>query len=218
MADNNVISLYSNPNIEYYRTVPELDNRIVPHCALLLREYVRGDVLDVGAGHGAFTAALTNTNMVRRVVACDINNNNLCHLRKKHYITKRVNLDEYPYNVGGPYDTIISADVIEHLLSPYLHLVELHRLLKPGGRLILVTPQVPRCNVTVPHIGYFSPESLEMMFRRVGFVSSTRIYNGVYSPQLTKITSKIPLLRNVLSVGCYYVVQKSYDGEDNEPN
>lgn len=37
-------------------------------------------------------------------------------------------------------DLVLSLAVIEHLVAPELHLREVHRILKPGGTLLLTTP------------------------------------------------------------------------------
>ncbi len=40
------------------------------------------------------------------------------------------------------FDTVICADVIEHIVNIWMALSEIHRILKPGGRLILTTPNI----------------------------------------------------------------------------
>lgn len=37
-------------------------------------------------------------------------------------------------------DVVLSLAVLEHLREPVLHLTEIHRILKPGGTLLLTTP------------------------------------------------------------------------------
>jgi SAM-dependent methyltransferase len=39
-------------------------------------------------------------------------------------------------------DRVLSADVIEHVVDPYRHIAEIHRILKPGGDFIVNTPNV----------------------------------------------------------------------------
>jgi ubiquinone/menaquinone biosynthesis C-methylase UbiE len=43
-------------------------------------------------------------------------------------------------------DNMIAADVIEHVIRPYDFLLECNRVLKPGGRLILTTPNAISLN------------------------------------------------------------------------
>jgi 2-polyprenyl-3-methyl-5-hydroxy-6-metoxy-1,4-benzoquinol methylase len=127
---------YENPNIAHYSRKSELETeRKVFHCAPLMRAYVAGAVLDCGAGQGHLTDALTKRNAAVRSVLCiDYSDYNKNFLIKKGYAFKKVDLDKCPYlPKAETFDTIISCDVIEHLLSPYLHLVECFRLLRKGG-------------------------------------------------------------------------------------
>jgi SAM-dependent methyltransferase len=40
---------------------------------------------------------------------------------------------------GGEFDAILSTQVLEHVEDPAVHLAECHRLLRPGGRVLLST-------------------------------------------------------------------------------
>lgn len=42
--------------------------------------------------------------------------------------------------LGETFDTVISCETIEHLADPVTALKEIHRVLRPGGRLFLTTP------------------------------------------------------------------------------
>lgn len=49
--------------------------------------------------------------------------------------------DLHSYDFGeNRFDTIVLSEVLEHLHSPHLGIQNVHRSLKPGGRLILTTP------------------------------------------------------------------------------
>lgn len=205
-------SLYDNPNIAFYEKTSELDNeRGLFHCAEIMSKYCYGKVLDVGAGQGSVTQALTrNTFVIEDITAIEKSYYNIRHLRKigiRNIIS--FNIDQYPFPLASEtFDTIICTDVIEHLLSPYLLLTEIHRLLKPNGNLILVTPDARRAPITTPHIHYFSPATIECMFKRTGYYRIKRIYNGILSPKLTNLIQHIPLIRGILSNGCYYIARK----------
>lgn len=61
----------------------------------------------------------------------------------------------------GEFDIIFASHVLEHIRG-YIPLVhELHRILKPGGTLVVKVPEFPsRCAVADPtHVRYFVPES-----------------------------------------------------------
>src|SRR5262249_54841196 len=51
-----------------------------------------------------------------------------------------VETDEFPY-LDGTFDVVIFSELIEHLaINPVWTLAEIHRVLKPGGHMILTTP------------------------------------------------------------------------------
>ncbi len=202
---------YANPNKEHYAGESELNTeRGVFHCSGLMKPYVRGKVLDIGAGQGHMTDALVRDNpSVGDVLCLDCSDYHKRILEEKSYKFRAVDLDVYPYIKGKErFDTVLSCDVIEHLLSPYLHLVECYRLLQPGGYLILSTPQASKTGPSVPHLYYFSPEGIDLLMRRVGFKDIRRIYNGVLGRRLTELTSRLPVVRDIVNKGCYFVARK----------
>lgn len=76
-----------------------------------------------------------------------------------------VELDHYPY-ADNTFDVVLCCELIEHLiLDPTHMLVEIHRILKPNGRLMITTPNVlvlrhanalvrKRQNIYGPYSGY----------------------------------------------------------------
>ena len=76
-------------------------------------------------------------------------------------------------------DAVVLADVIEHLTDPCATLREIHRVLKPGGRLLLLTPDVGSAMAWIfgsrwwglldDHYFYFSRRTLRRVLDREGF-------------------------------------------------
>lgn len=75
-----------------------------------------------------------------------------------------VETDRFPYE-DNSFDVVLFCEIIEHLLSDPVHaLTEIRRVLKPGGSLILTTPNVARLenaekilagqNIYDPYSGY----------------------------------------------------------------
>ena len=87
--------------------------------------------------------------------------------------------------------------VIEHLTGPRRVLTDIHRILKPGGRLLLELPNYDGyaravfgtywAALDVPrHLYHFTPATLDALLRRVGFRPET--IHGVPSAVVTACT------------------------------
>ena len=98
-----------------------------------------------------------------------------------------------PYE-DGSFETAISGEVLEHLLVDPMHmLLELRRVLKPGGTLVLTTPNIsswgslsnilhaqvnpqiysrypqPSASDDRPHIREYTPKELNLLLTEAGF-------------------------------------------------
>jgi SAM-dependent methyltransferase len=72
------------------------------------------------------------------------------------------------------------VDVIEHVPDPRRLVREAHGLLRPGGLLLVVTPDVSSIaarafgrrwwHYRIAHVGYFSPGTLDLLLSASGFV------------------------------------------------
>jgi SAM-dependent methyltransferase len=74
--------------------------------------------------------------------------------------------DRYPYD-DGSFETVLACELIEHLLKDPMHLVlECHRILEEGGRLVVTTPNVASLTsvARVLH-GYDNPQ-ISSAYRR----------------------------------------------------
>lgn len=67
-------------------------------------------------------------------------------------------------------DTIISLSVMEHLCEPQTMLNEAHRILKPGGSMILQVPWQWHVHEAPYDFFRYTPYGLRYMFAKAGFV------------------------------------------------
>jgi 2-polyprenyl-3-methyl-5-hydroxy-6-metoxy-1,4-benzoquinol methylase len=99
---------------------------------------LQGDLLDFGAGMGTLLRRLDATHRFRSVTAADI-------MKRPPDLSEGVRWVECDLNERVPlpdssFDVVLSAEVIEHLENPRAIAREWFRLLRPGGTLVVSTP------------------------------------------------------------------------------
>ncbi|NGO72805.1 class I SAM-dependent methyltransferase [Streptomyces boncukensis] len=101
-----------------------------------------GTVLDIGCGDGS--AAATASRLLRRhhIVGVDWSQDALRRAASR-LTAVRGELSEpgLPFRTDSA-DAVLFSEVIEHLVDPDAALDELHRVLRPGGHLLLSTPNL----------------------------------------------------------------------------
>jgi len=139
-------------------------------------EVGRGRLLEVGAGVGGFVRVALARGW--KVDATEISGSGLKMLRETGatVFTGDVGAAGYP---EGMFDLVVSLEVLEHLPIPLDHLHELCRVTRPGGLLLLTTPNFNglsrrwlgiRWRVIDPeHLGYFTPLTLSRALYQVGY-------------------------------------------------
>jgi len=134
--------------------VIELNDRIHDRVIELLRPVARGKLLDVGAGDGTLASRLRTEGF--QVSAVDLITRDF----QPRDIEIRVgNLNSgIPY-ADGEFDAAVATEVIEHLENPWMFIRELHRITRPGGTVVISTP------------------NMDSVFVRAWFALTGRLYN-----------------------------------------
>lgn len=116
--------------------IPGIHKRFLAH--FLKESTHEGErILDVGAGHGAFSKRLHE--MGYEVEACDLFPEIFYYDQIE---CKQADLTQplpYPDN---HFDSIIAIEVMEHILDHEVFFQEVERILKPGGKLYISTPNI----------------------------------------------------------------------------
>jgi 2-polyprenyl-3-methyl-5-hydroxy-6-metoxy-1,4-benzoquinol methylase len=107
-------------------------------------------VLDVGCGPGWLAEALTAQG--HQVTGVDLAEEPGVRGRMQHFV--QTDLERgLPDDVGGDFDVILAADVIEHVRTPQQLLTDMAHRLRPGGTII----------ASVPNISHWYPRGRTML-------------------------------------------------------
>lgn len=127
---------------------------------VLAQDYIQGEVLEVGCGEGRgidwIIGRSTGYSAIDKIEAV------IAELKTKYPQGKfyRGNIPPLPAFPDNSFDRVLSFQVIEHIDDDQLFLKEIHRVLKPGGRALLTTPNRPKSLTRNPwHVReYTAPE------------------------------------------------------------
>jgi len=94
-------------------------------------------LLEIGCGRGDFLASFKRLGL--NCYGVDISNFSSVNLTGIKVEKVDVSQDALPYE-DNSFDIVYHKSLIEHLYSPDYLMKETHRVLKPGGRIIILTP------------------------------------------------------------------------------
>ena len=135
--------------------------------------------LDAGGGTGRVTEELRM--MVRDGIIADPSLGMLRHAMDKGLATVCAPAEELPF-ASLSFDRIIMVDALHHVLDQMETIVELWRVLAPGGRIVIVEPDIHKFSVKLVALGekllmmrshFISAENIAALF--VNFNSTVRI-------------------------------------------
>jgi len=110
-------------------------------CSVFIEDYIRlikehcsGILLDCGCGDVPYYEMYKDN--VSNIVCIDWENT----LHKNDFVDQYVDLNKEIPMESSLFDTILVADVLEHIASPDVFMKEMTRLLKPAGKLVIMVP------------------------------------------------------------------------------
>lgn len=129
-----------------------------------------------------------------RVVGVDLNADAVATLRAQGM--EVIAGDAHEMAFDGEFDTVLAGELIEHLENPGRFLAACRRALKPGGRLVLSTPNpfAPMMFLmyaknfdrafNTQHTQWFCAQTIQELLRRTGFPSAQIEFVDDHKPDL----------------------------------
>ena len=153
-------------------------------------------ILEVGCGDGSFTRSLAGYSS--RVTAIDISASQIERNARAHPEITFHHHDvaqTFPF-ANGAFAVIWCSEVLEHLFDPGFALREMHRVLAPGGQLLVTVPYHGMFKdvlialfkwdehfaPTNPHIRFFTRKSLTQLAAGAGCVEIKTATCGMNQP------------------------------------
>ncbi len=165
------------------------------HNCMYLETITPGRLLDVGCGNGQRLSQLQTLGW--DVEGQEIDPKAVMNAQHNYGIKIHLgNLHDIAFS-SSIFDAIIMGHVIEHLIDPLTILTECHRILKPGGILVITTPNVESFGrkyfksawrgLEAPrHIYLFSPKTLHHICERAGFQQIRIFTSAAYASGIAK--------------------------------
>jgi SAM-dependent methyltransferase len=161
-------------------------------------------ILEIGCGLGYLTYSLLKTGY--DIIGLDISKTAVKRANENfgnHYIC--ADLFEYSQLHPESFNVIILTEVIEHVNNPFFFIKSIIRLLKPGGRAIITTPNksfyykeiVWATELPPVHYWWFSEESFDHIAIRMNLTVDFLSFNDFYRNNYLAVDMR-KLLKNKL--------------------
>lgn len=138
------------------------------------KKFLEGEILEIGCGIGNFSLTLTNYG---RVWGIDINSKLIDIAKSK--VKDKVKLgfgdieEERYFFSNKKFDSVVCLNVLEHIKNDTLALVNIYKLLKRGGHLILLVPShlwlYGEIDKSIGHFRRYNKTQLNQLIKSIGF-------------------------------------------------
>ena len=142
---------------------------------------VRGNLLDVGCGEGrGIDYLMKNTTNYTAIDKIQLVLDTL-KLKYPSAHFYQGNIPPFPIQENEQFDTVVSFQVIEHIEDDEAYVQEIKRMLKPGGKAIISTPNLKMSLTRNPwHIREYTVEEFRNLFQK--YFSKVEV-KGVYGSE-----------------------------------
>ena len=157
----------------------------------IITKHIHGKLIDIGAGLGDMCVYYKNS------VASDINKFSIENYKRRNL--ENILIEENKINYSDcTFDTALMDNVLEHISDPNLLLLEVRRILKEDGKLIIGVPGIKGYESDFDHKVFYDEEKLEKLLTGFNFKTINKFYVPLKSNYLSKN----------LNLYCLYSVSK----------
>ena len=112
----------------------------IKYCLSMINKYIKGDIIEIGAGCGSFTRSYNNSN-IKSLILTEKDSNNILNLQEKFKQNINIKvLAESIENIQKKFDSILYFHVLEHIENDLKEMENAKNKLNIGGHLIIIVP------------------------------------------------------------------------------
>ena len=112
----------------------------IKYCLSFIKKYIKGNILEIGAGCGSFTKHYVGNDQ-KKITLTELDKRNILNLKKKFKKNKKINIKSTSIKrIKGKYDVILYLHVLEHIKNDKLEIINAKKKLKKKGYLIVMVP------------------------------------------------------------------------------
>lgn len=144
-----------------------------------LNKHLKGNILEVGCGIGGFLS------YNKYVVGVDINPELIEVCLNKNLNAMTMKIDELPFD-DNLFDSVLLDNVLEHVETPDKIILEIRRVLKKNGTILISVPGERGYKHDKDHIVFYDEAFLNQLMIDKNF----KIVNNFYTPFKSKYLDK----------------------------
>jgi 2-polyprenyl-3-methyl-5-hydroxy-6-metoxy-1,4-benzoquinol methylase len=162
-----------------------------------------GTCVEIGAANGMFCEVVQASGHFRRVVAVEPSASLAASCRALGLETIEAPVEELG-DMAAAADVVVAFEVIEHLSDPQAFVSGMARLLKPGGLLVLSTPNVEGFDIATlgevsdqvypEHVNLFTIDGLAALVGVAGLVEVERLTPGALDADIVRSKARAGLV------------------------
>ncbi len=196
---------------DYYNAGTYDGDRLEWTVATFLAGFESGRVLELGCGNGALLQLLVQKGIEAAGVDASSSGIAQCQARGLPAQCLDVSTEGLPFP-DNSFDLVICLETFEHLMNPYYALLEVQRVLLPGGRFLCSVPN-PRTGHPYLYPGLFEYANFRRFLLQNDF-SIERVAPWQYAPResiLPRALRNVGVLRSrIVAGGIRKLIERAY--------